>query len=155
MKTQLALAVFATSLLVTTSVPTALAETPDLPIKIAVTPEIKKAFEGSDVIEIREVSGTAAKFQVGGTYRIVGVCRQQTFKSAMLYIGNTAEPGAAAITALDGSSLSKTCGPGMTEFDVTFTLLRPGLLHATVYDMNRVHDNAYAGVYLGDVVFSR
>jgi len=46
---------------------------------------------------------------------------------------------------------------GTTEFDITFTLLRPGLLHVTIYDLDNhdKNDNAYAGIYLGDVVFRR
>ena len=42
-----------------------------------------------------------------------------------------------------------------TEFDVTFTVLRPGILHVTIYDSDNHDkgDNAYAGIYLGDVVF--
>lgn len=144
-----------TAILAIGSVPSSRAEVPSLTNKVIVTPEIKKAFEGSDGIQIREITGTAPKFEVGGTYRLVGTCRQETFKAAVLYIGNTAESGAAAIVALGGSSLSKTCALGSTEFDVTFTLLRPGILHATIYDTNRAskHDNAYAGIYLGDVVF--
>jgi len=131
------------------------AETPSLSHKLTVTPEIKKAFEGSDSIQVREITGTASKFEVGGTYRVVGVCRQEAYRTAMLYIGNTAESGPAAIVATDGSSLFKTCANGLTEFDVTFTLLRPGILHATIYDTNKTNprDNAYAGIYLGDVVF--
>jgi len=37
------------------------------------------------------------------------------------------------------------------------TLLRPGLLHVTIYDLDNhdKNDNAYAGIYLGDVVFRR
>jgi hypothetical protein len=37
---------------------------------------------------------------------------------------------------------------------VTFTVLRPGILHVTVYDLDHDDktDNASAGIYLGDVV---
>lgn len=157
MKKHLLILTLVTTILAVGSAPSSGAEAPRLTNKVIVTPEIKKAFEGSDGIQIREITGTASKFEVGGTYRLVGTCRQETFKNAMLYIGNTAEPGATAITALDGSSLSMQCANGSTEFDVTFILLRPGILHATIYDMNRVskRDNAYAGLYLGDVVFKR
>ena len=72
-------------------------ESSALPYKLTVTPEIKKAFQSSDAIELREVTGTATHFQVGGTYRVVGVCRQHTLKDANLYIGSTAEPGSEAI----------------------------------------------------------
>lgn len=125
--------------------------------KIVITPEIKKAFLGSDTIEIQEITGTSGRFEVGGTYRVVGVCRQDTFKHAELYIGNSAEAGPAAIVPASGSSLFKDCPTGATPFDVTFTLLRPGLLHATIYDPNRAskQDNSVAGIYLGDVVFKR
>lgn len=145
----------AAALLTLGHIQSAKAETPSLPHKLIVTPEIKKAFEGSDSIQVREITGTASKFEVGGTYRVVGVCRQEAYQTAMLYIGNTAESGSAAIVAKDGSSLFKTCANGLTEFDVTFTLLRPGILHATIYDTNKTNsrDNAYAGIYLGDVVF--
>ena len=51
---------------------------------LAVTPEIKKAFETSDAIEIRSMTGTAAKFQTGGTYRVVGTCRQHTLKNLLV-----------------------------------------------------------------------
>jgi hypothetical protein len=71
-----------------------------------------------------------------------------------LYVGNTAEPGPEAITATTGSSLSKSLRDPHTEFDVTFTVLRPGILHVTVYDVDQQdkRDNVSAGVYLGDVV---
>lgn len=123
--------------------------------KLAVTPEIKKTFQGSDAVEFQEITGTSTTFQVGGTYRIKGVCRQQSLEHAFLYIGNTAEPGADAITPLAGSSLYKMLPNGMTAFDCTFTLLRPGILHVTIYDSDNHdgHDTAYEGVYLGDVVF--
>ena len=56
-----------------------------------------------------------------------------------------------------GSSLSQPLLDGSTEFDITFTLFRPGLLHVTVYDLDNhdKNDNAYAGLYLGDVDFRR
>jgi hypothetical protein len=125
--------------------------------KLTVTPEIKKAFHAGDTIKIRSVTGTAPKFQTGGTYRVKGTCRQQTLKNATLYLGNTAESGSDAIVANKGSSLSKPLPNGTTKFDITFTLLRPGLLHVTIYDLDNhdKNDNAYAGVYLGDVVFRR
>ncbi|HZR18349.1 MAG TPA: hypothetical protein VFE51_13735 [Verrucomicrobiae bacterium] len=87
----------------------------------------------------------------------MGTCYQQTLKNATLYLGNTAEAGSDAIVAAAGSSLSKTLRDGRTEFDITFTLLRPGLLHITMYDLDNhdKNDNAYAGLYLGDVVFRR
>ena len=124
---------------------------------LTVTPEIKRAFHAGDTIEIRSVTGTAPRFQTGGTYRVKGICRQQTLKNATLYLGNTAESGSDAIVANAGSSLSKPLANGTTEFDITFTLLRPGLLHVTIYDLDNhdKNDNAYAGVYLGDVVFRR
>jgi hypothetical protein len=121
------------------------------------TPEIKRAFHSDDSIKIRSITGTAPKFQMGGTYRVVGTCRQQTLKNAILYLGNTAEPGSDAIVASSGSSLSKALPNGTTQFDITFTVLRPGLLHVTIYDMDNhnKNDNAYAGLYLGDVVLKR
>ena len=125
--------------------------------KLAVTPEIKKAFHADDSIQLKSVTGTAPKFQTGGTYRVVGTCYQRTLKNATLLLGNTAEAGSAAIVAVAGSSLSKPLPDGTTEFDITFTLLRPGLLHVTIYDLDNhdKYDNAYAGLYLGDVVFRR
>ena len=130
---------------------------PTLQHTLTVTPEIKRAFHASDTIEIRSVTGTARKFQTGGTYRVTGICRQQTLKNAILCLGNTAESGSDAIVANAGSSLSRPLPNGTTEFDITFTLLRPGLLHVTIYDLDNhdKNDNAYAGVYLGDVVFRR
>jgi hypothetical protein len=135
----------------------AAADPPMLQHTLNVTPEIKKAFHSGDAIKIRSVTGTAPKFQTGGTYRVVGTCRQQTLKNATLCLGNTAEAGSAAIAASAGSSLSKPLPKGTTEFDITFTLLRPGLLHVTIYDLDNHDktDNAYSGVYLGDVVFRR
>ena len=132
-------------------------ETTALQYKLSVTPEIKRAFHSHDSIKIKSITGTAPKFQTGATYRIVGTCHQQTLRNATLYLGNTAEAGSDAIVAAAGSSLSKALRDGSTEFDITFTLLRPGLLHVTIYDLDNhdKNDNAYAGVYLGDVVFRR
>lgn len=124
---------------------------------LRVTPEIKRTFHSDDFIKIRSITGTAPKFQTGGTYRVVGTCTQQTLKNATLYLGNTAEAGPDAIVASAGSSLFRPLPNGTTEFDVTFTLLRPGRLHVTIYDMDNhnKNDNAYAGIYLGDVVDRR
>jgi len=124
---------------------------------LRVIPEIKRAFHSDDSIKIRSVVGTAPKFQTGGTYRVVGTCTQQTLKNATLYLGNTAEAGPEAIVANPGSSLSRPLPNGTTEFDITCTLLRPGLLHVTIYDLDNhnQNDNAYAGLYLGDVVNRR
>jgi hypothetical protein len=84
----------------------------------------------------------------------VGTCTQHTLKNATLYLGNTAEAGTDAIVASAGSSLFRPLPNGTTEFDIAFTLLRPGLLHVTIYDLDNhnKNDNAYAGIYLGDVV---
>ena len=124
---------------------------------LRVTPEIKRAFHSDDSIKVRSITGTAPKFQTGGTYRVVGTCTQQTLKNATLYLGNTAEAGPDAIVASAGSSLFRTLPNGTTEFDITFTLLRPGVLHVTIYDLDNhnKYDNAYAGIYLGDVVNGR
>jgi hypothetical protein len=123
---------------------------------LRVTPEIKRAFHSDDSIKIRSITGTAPKVQTGGTYRVLGTCTQQTLKNATLYLGNTAEAGD-AIVASAGSSLFRPLPNGTTEFDITFTLLRPGLLHVTIYDLDNhnKYDNAYAGIYLGDVVSRR
>ena len=40
--------------------------------KLTVTPEIKRAFQGSDAIEVAEITGTVTNFQVGGIYRVIG-----------------------------------------------------------------------------------
>ena len=130
---------------------------PALKHTLSVTPEIKKAFHSGDSIEIRSITGTAPKFQTGGTYRVVGTCGQHALNNATLYLGNTAEAGSDAIVAAAGSSLYKTLRNGTTEFDITFTVLRPGLLHVTIYDMDNhdKNDNACAGLYLGDVVYRR
>ena len=60
------------------------------------------------------------------------------------------EAGADAIAASAGSSLYKPLPKGTTKFDITFTLLRPGLLHVTIYDLDNhdKNDNAYAGIYV-------
>jgi hypothetical protein len=139
------------------SVAQAAPETPSLSYTLTVRPEIKRAFHGNDSIEIRSITGTAPKFQTGGTYRVVGTCRQETLKNATLCLGNTAKPGSQSIMASTSSALSKLLPNGTTEFDFTFTVLRPGLLHVTIYDMDNhdKNDNAYAGIYLGDVVFRR
>jgi hypothetical protein len=121
---------------------------------LRVTPEVKRAFRADDSIKIRSITGTAPKFQTGGPYRVVGTCTQQTLKNATLYLGNTANAGSDAIVASGGSSLFKPLPNGATEFDIAFTLLHPGLLHITIYDLDNhnQNDNAYAGIYLGDVV---
>ena len=155
MKTRTITTALATAFFAQVAVNHAAADTPSLQHKLNVTPEVKKAFHGSDAIEIRQIAGTAPKFQVGGTYRVTGVCRQQSLKNATLYIGNSAEAGADAIIAATGSSLFKPLSGNQTEFDVTFTVLRPGILHMTIYDIDNhdKNDNVYAGIYLGDVVF--
>ena len=132
-------------------------ETTALKYKLTVTPGIKKAFHSDDSIKIKSITGTAPKFQTGGTYRIAGTCYQRTLKNATLYLGNTAEAGSDAIVAAADSSLSKALPDGRTAFDITFTLLRPGLLHVTIYDLDNhdKNDNAYAGLYLGNVVSRR
>ena len=55
----------------------------------------------------------------------------------------------------DGSSLTRDLPAGSTAFDCTFTLLRPGILHATIYNLDSPakRDSASEGIYLGDVVF--
>ena len=157
MKTRIITTALVAAIFALVAINHAAADTPTLQHKINVTPEIKKAFNGSDSIEIRQITGTASKFQVGGTYRVTGICHQQSLKHATLYIGNTAETGPDAITATTGSSLFKPLSDTRTEFDVTFTVLRPGILHVTIYDIDNhdKNDNAYAGIYLGDVVFKR
>jgi hypothetical protein len=155
MRTRIILNSLLTALVV--SVAQAAPETSSLSHTLSVRPEIKRAFHANDSIEIRSITGTAPKFQTGGTYRVVGTCRQETLKNATLYLGNTAEPGSDAIVASAGSSLFKPLPNGTTKFDIDFTVLRPGLLHVTIYDMDNhdKNDNAYAGIYLGDVVFRR
>ncbi|MEA3209537.1 MAG: hypothetical protein QOE70_2594 [Chthoniobacter sp.] len=152
MKTPIAIKILAPILM--TSLTLAAPDAPSLPHKLVIKPEVKKAFHINDAIEILEITGTAASFQVGGTYRVTGICRQKSLKNATLYVGNTAETGPDAIAPVAGSSLYKTLPDGSTPFDYTFTLLRPGLLHVTIYDMDNhsKSDNAYAGIYLGDVV---
>ncbi|HZR16218.1 MAG TPA: hypothetical protein VFE51_02725 [Verrucomicrobiae bacterium] len=139
------------------SVAPATPETPSLSYTLTVHPEIKRAFHGNDSIEIRSITGTAPKFQTGGTYRVVGTCHLDTIKNATLCLGNTAKPGSQAIMASTGSAISKPLPNGTTDFDFTFTLLRPGMLHVTIYDMDNhdKNDNAYAGIYLGDVAVRR
>src|SRR5689334_20519813 len=141
----------------TLSIAQAAPETTTLEHKLTVTPEIKRAFQSDDSIKITSVTGTTSKFETGGTYRVVGTCYQHTLKNALLYLGNTAEPGSNAILATAGSSLSRPLHDGSNNFDITFTLLRPGLLHVTIYDLDNhnKNDNAYAGLYLGDVVLRR
>src|SRR6187399_2069373 len=73
------------------SIAQAAPETTALEHKLTVTPEIKKAFHADDSIKIKSVTGTAPKFQIGGTYRVVGTCHQRTLKNATLLLGNTAE----------------------------------------------------------------
>jgi hypothetical protein len=139
------------------SITHAASETPMLPYQLTVTPEIKRAFHADDSIKIKSITGSEPKLQTGGTYRVVGTCYQRTLKNAMLYLGNTAERGSDAIVAVAGSSLSKSLRDGSTEFDITFTLRRPGLLHLTIYDLDNHNkqDNAYEGLFLGDVVLRR
>src|ERR1043165_8935057 len=108
---------------------------PALLHSLTVTPVIKRPFDSGDSIKIRSVTGTASKFETGGTYRVIGVCRQQNLRHATLYLGNTAEAGSAAIVGADGSSLFRALSNGSTDFDITFTLLRPGRLHLTIYDL--------------------
>jgi hypothetical protein len=128
---------------------------PALRYKLAVTSEIERAFRGSDGIDIHEITGTTSKFQVGGIYRITGTCHQATLKNAELYIGNTSEPGPDAIIPIAGPSLQVPLTGKSTDFDIIFKVLRPGILHVTIYDMDNYNpiDNAYAGIYLGDAVF--
>lgn len=118
---------------------------------LRVEPKMKKIFRDTDGLEIQRVMGTDSTFQVGGTYRVIGVCRQKTLEDASLYLGNTSTPGPAAIEAAGGSSLAKKLKVGATDFDITFTILRPGQIHLTIYDLlnQDSRSNAYAGVYLG------
>ncbi|MEP6670695.1 MAG: M56 family metallopeptidase [Chthoniobacter sp.] len=121
--------------------------------QVAITLSPQKAFANGDGIEIREVSGSSATFQVGGTYHVRGVCRQNTIQNASLYIGITAEGDGEAIKPAAGTSLSKMAPKGNTEFDFSFTPLRPGKVHVTLYDVDNYNpqDNASAGLYLGEV----
>lgn len=120
---------------------------------VAITPVAKNSFKGTDSIEISAVSGSSSTFRVGGTYRVRGICHQNTIQNASLYLGNTAEGSGDAIKPASGGSLSIAAPKGSTEFDFTFTLLRPGRLHVTVYDLDQSDpkDNAYAGLFLGEV----
>ena len=120
---------------------------------VAVTLAPKGTFKGSDGIEIRETTGSSPTFRVGGTYRVRGVCRQSSVENASLFLSNTAEGDGEAIKPLAGTALSKVVPKGFTEFEFAFTPTRPGKLHITIYDNDNRNpvDNAYAGVYLGDV----
>jgi hypothetical protein len=131
----------------------AAAGTADLPYAVVVTPEVRKAFPPGDGIEIRSVTGTAETFQVGGTYRVTGVCRQHSTKNALLYVGNTSSSHDEAIRASEGSELFKPLTEAETEFDVAFTVLQPGQLHVSFYDMDNRdrRDNAVGGIVLGQV----
>ena len=93
-------------------------------------------------------------------------CRERVRNCSGAICGERSDGGGARDGEFGGSRLggSEGCGTKLrllcahtTEFDITFTLLRPGLLHATIYDLdnNDKNDNAYAGIYLGDVVFRR
>ena len=128
---------------------------PAMPNKISITPKNKNTFKNGDGIEIKEVLGSVPNFQVGGTYRVKGICRQQTLDSAQLYMGNTilvrtgeGDFGQNAIIPVGATSLYPSISKGSTEFEYVFKLLRPGMLHITIYDME--NDNAYAGIYLGE-----
>jgi hypothetical protein len=128
--------------------------TPAMPNKISITPKNKNTFKNGDGIEIKEVLGSVPNFQVGGTYRVKGVCRQQTLDSAQLYMGNTilvrtgeGDFGQNAIIPVGATWLFKLLSKGSTEFEYVFKLLRPGTLHITIYDGG---SNAYAGIYLGE-----
>lgn len=131
---------------------------PAMPNKISIAPKDKKAFKNGDGIEIKEISGSVPCFQVGGTYRVKGVCRQQTLDNAQLYMGNTVEligegdKGQNAIVPVGATPLYKALPKGSTEFEYVFKLLRPGMLHITIYDMENKdpNDKAYAGIYLGE-----
>lgn len=124
-------------------------------VMIPVVPQSKKPFANGDGIEIQEVSGSSATFRVGGTYHVRGVCQQNTIPNASLYLGITTEGDGEgdAVKPAPGTSLSKTVSKGRTEFDFTFTPLRPGKLHVTLYDVDNDNpkDNAAEGLYLGDV----
>jgi hypothetical protein len=129
--------------------------TPAMPNKISITPKNKNTFKNGDGIEIKEVLGSVPNFQVGGTYRVKGICRQQTLDSAELYMGNTivgrtgeGDFGQNAIIPVGATWLFKSLSKGSTEFEYVFKLLRPGTLHITIYDGG---GNAYAGINLGAV----
>jgi hypothetical protein len=51
------------------SIAQAAPDSPTLQHRLTVTPEIKRAFRSGDKIKIRSVTGTAPKFQIGGTNR--------------------------------------------------------------------------------------
>lgn len=91
---------------------------------------------------------------MGGTYRVKGVCRQQTLDKAQLHMGNTMTGEGSGIVPVGATSLDKALPKGSTEFEYVFELLRPGTLHITIYDMENKdpNDNAYAGIYLGEIV---
>src|SRR3954470_10943615 len=108
MTMNISITALATALLTLAALNRGAADTPSLGYELKVTAEMKKAFQGSDSIEIQKITGTSAKFQVGDTYRVIGICHQQSLKHATLYVGNTAEPGPEAIIATTGSSLSKS-----------------------------------------------
>ena len=128
---------------------------PAMPNKISITPKNKNTFKNGDGIEIKEVLGSVPNFQVGGTYRVKGICRQQTLDSAQLYMGNTVKStgegdfGQNAIIPVGATWLYKLLSKGSTEFEYVFKLLRPGTLHITIYDGG---GNAYAGIDLGKIM---
>ena len=106
-------------------------------------------------LSIRRASATELKSAAKGGLRSASageqcgrICRSE---------GKRTRLGASDRAAANGSSLSRPLSDKLTEFDVTFTVLRPGLLHVTIYDMDNhdKNDNVYAGIYLGDVVFKR
>lgn len=129
------------------------AEPSALHYAVPVTQEVGKAFTPGDAVEIFSVTGTTNTFQVGGTYRVVGLCRLHAAKNAMLYLGNTTTGRAEAIRPADDSSLSKPLTALATQFDITFTVLQPGQLHVSLYDMDNhdPHDNSIGGIILGQV----
>ena len=127
---------------------------PAMPNKISITPKDKNTFKNGDGIEIKEVLGSVPNFQVGGTYRVKGICRQQTLDSAQLYMGNTVKStgegdfGQNAIIPVGATWLYTLLSKGSTEFEYVFKLLRPGTLHITIYDGG---GTAYTGIDLGAV----
>jgi len=121
---------------------------------VPIKPAVRNAFKEGDSIEISAITGSSSTFRVGGTYRVQGICRQNTVRNASLYLGNTAEGSADAIQPAAGTSLFIPAPKGSTEeFVFTITLLRPGRLHVTLYDLDNhdPKDNAYAGLDLGEV----
>jgi beta-lactamase regulating signal transducer with metallopeptidase domain len=120
---------------------------------VAVTLAPQGTFKDNDGIEIRETTGTSSTFRVGGTYRVRGVCRQSSLEHATLLLGNTAAGEGEAVKPVGGTALSRDIPKGHTEFEFTFTPTRPGKLHITIYEMDNHNptDNAYAGIYLGEV----